>query len=512
MKILNAIGDWNPQLVREWQGRFQPWNVVAAFCLSIVGQFTFLSVRFASLPATYSQTHRYCAGKGANPLCLKNNWGQPLINWQVWWHDNFSHLTRCILTVLIVGGVYLLISNLIYEERRGTLNFVRLSPRTNHDIVLGKLLGVPTLLYVALATALPLHLWAAVQGQIPWTHVLGTYGAGFASCAFFFSGALLWGLTTTVFGNLQPWVGAGFIATIVSTLTSIDVSQYVSPDLAWMMAFSPMVLIEKPHYDSTWFGLPYLGGVSFLTLFKVGFFGIWTAWVWEALDRRFRNANTTVLSKLQSYGFTACLVGSLVGFSWGLSANYTSTLFFGISFFMSLVVAMLITPNRQTLQEWARYRRSAAKRQPLVRDLLLGEKSPALLAIALNMAIVVAILASTVATTEILDTLTLGGSVLVLAAIFQMMLMSRTSNPALWAISLMGVLVFVPLFVAAAFSNTNSAVWLLTAMPWIGEDAVLLYMGFMGQMLAVAICALRLNRQLKRLGASASRELMQGVG
>jgi hypothetical protein len=541
MKLLDKIGDWNPQLIREWQGRFQPWNVVGAFALSVLGQFIFWSTRYSKLPLPHYEAHPYCTGGQSNQYygggsidgkayhCLQDAANVNLVNWQLWWRDNFVFLTQCLVIAVIVAGVYLLISNLVYEERRGTLNFVRLSPRTNREIVLGKLLGVPILVYIALAVALPLHIWAAVQGKVPLSLLLGTYLVGAASCFFFYSGAILWSLTTSALGNLQPWVGAGFVAFTVGGLVNTANYNLQSP-LSWVGAFTPTFLlndvVNSPSFyrTVTWFNLPFFVNSTSVTVFSTVYFLGWSYWVWQAIDRRFRTPNATALSKAQSYCFTACLVGSLLGFAWREESTSQFSGYMFISFVMSLVVMMLITPNRQTLQEWARYRRSVprSEQRSLLSDLLWGEKSPALLAVAVNMAIgaallYVAIMRLSDKTGEIIAVafmpLFLMGVILVLAAVFQVMLMWRTAKPALWAASTLGILLVCPVIGAGVFASVMPEVWLLTALPWLGTSlpVTTMLLGVLGQLSMFALLTYRLTRQLNQAGESASKALLNSA-
>jgi hypothetical protein len=541
MKLLDWIGDRNPQLLREWQGRTQPWNVMGALALSIVGQLIFLSNRYSSLPAVYSDSHLYCTGEQIDSVrswgsalpfskCIKDGVGGSLINWSPWWRDNFGYLTQCLIVGLVIAGVYLLISNLVYEERRGTLNFVRLSPRSNRELLLGKLLGVPVLLFLALAIALPLHLWSAVQGNISLGIVLGVYLMGAMSCFFFYSGAVLWSLTTSALGNFQPWVGAGFAAVTIGGLVSFTPYGLQSP-FAWIGAFSPTLILNyvthTPGYSTRggWFNLPlYDHGIS-VTLVSLLYLAVWSYWVWQAIDRRFRNPNATTLSKTQSYYFTTCLIVSLIGFGWGDAADSSMQGYLFLSFVMALVVMMLITPNRQTLQEWARYRHNLPRQeQGLWSDLLWGEKSPALLAVAVNLAIVTVFLYGLFQRLAVkfydesqlsFAPLLMAGTILTLAAVFQVMLMGRSPKAALWAVSTLGVLLVFPAIVAAAFARVNSAVWLLTAFPWLASESVVpvttILMGLFGQLSIFMMLVYRLNRQLDRAGASASKALLGGV-
>ncbi len=90
------------------------------------------------------------------------------LNMQMWWRDHwqyiFSTLTIVFIFTLLVAGTYLLIDNLAKEERRGTLNFIRLSPQPATSVLIGKMLGVPILVYLFIIAALPFHLFA---GGVP---------------------------------------------------------------------------------------------------------------------------------------------------------------------------------------------------------------------------------------------------------------------------------------------------------------------------------------------------------
>jgi ABC-type transport system involved in cytochrome c biogenesis permease component len=73
---------------------------------------------------------------------------------------------------LLVAGVYALASNFKQEKKRGTLNFLRLSPQKARSIIVGKLLGVPVLVYLGVLCAVPLQMYAAHSAQIARANVL----------------------------------------------------------------------------------------------------------------------------------------------------------------------------------------------------------------------------------------------------------------------------------------------------------------------------------------------------
>ena len=113
---------------------------------------------------------------------------------QMWWRDHWEYifltLSAVFIFVLLVGGTYLLINNLAQEENRGTLNFIRLSPQSEKNILIGKMLGVPILVYIVTFAAFPLHFIAGRSANIATSYILFFYTILAASCIFFYSLAL----------------------------------------------------------------------------------------------------------------------------------------------------------------------------------------------------------------------------------------------------------------------------------------------------------------------------------
>jgi hypothetical protein len=106
LNLLDRVGNWNAQLFREIKGRLKVRNVALTVAISLLSQL----------------------------LLLFYGWSQI--------HIIFSSLSMFVLFALLVVGTYMLISDLAREERRGTLNFIRLSPQSTQSILLGKMLGV----------------------------------------------------------------------------------------------------------------------------------------------------------------------------------------------------------------------------------------------------------------------------------------------------------------------------------------------------------------------------------
>jgi len=76
--------------------------------------------------------------------------------------------------------------------------------------LVGKLLGVPILLYLVAGLAAPLHLWSGLAAEIPLSLILSFYGVLIASCLFFYSAALLFGLVGSWLGGFLGWAVAQF--------------------------------------------------------------------------------------------------------------------------------------------------------------------------------------------------------------------------------------------------------------------------------------------------------------
>src|SRR4028118_1352066 len=176
LHLLDEIGNWNPQLFREIKGRLNRSNMAIVSALSLSAQL---------LPFMYFSA--------------------------MLWLGIFTFLSIFSVLALLVAGTYMLVSDLDKEERRGTLNFIRLSPQSAKTIFLGKILGVPILLYLATILAVPLHLYAGLAAQIPLNEILCFYTAVAASCALFYSSAMLFGLTTSWLGGFQPWLASATV-------------------------------------------------------------------------------------------------------------------------------------------------------------------------------------------------------------------------------------------------------------------------------------------------------------
>lgn len=556
MKVnwFDRLGDWNPQLLREIKGRFKPRNLMIAGAISLLGQFLLLRVAQTGLPIAKPgglnlEWSRYCTGNRVvddRYECLTDvvNF---VINWQLWWLDVFVVLSLIGIFALLVGGTYMLVSDLANEERRDTLNFVRLSPQSPHSILLGKLLGVPILLYIVAILALPLHLWAGLSAQIPFGMILSFYGLLIAGCVFFYSGALLFGLVSSWLGGFQAWLGSGTVLSLLCFAVDYRTGRIDHTPADWLNLFSPSVILPQliaatnldynSHLpvvtDLEWFYLPMGANILASVGLALINYGSWTYWIWQGLQRRFHNPGKSVFSKGQSYLLVASLEVMMIGFaatspkfpfSTELSFNFKELLAFNLLLFLGLIVAL--TPQKQALQDWARYRRERYSRKgfwskSLVEDLIWGEKSPAIVAIALNLAIAATMLIlQIVFVLQDIDkqpaflSLVIGANlILIYAAIAQMLLFMRSQKQALWITGTLGAAISLPpaiLSLLAIESYQVPGLWLFTPFAWNAIEQAstsTIFLALLGQWIGFTLCTLQVTRQLQRAGESASKAL-----
>ncbi|NJN72272.1 MAG: hypothetical protein HC799_05355 [Limnothrix sp. RL_2_0] len=227
-KLLNLIGDWNPQLFRELKGRFTRRNMAIAIGASLATQLLLVLSYLGSLPDPIESKYRYsryCTGNldTYSPIreCLRSSpVGDWFVNWQLWNFDLFMALSITGIGILLIIGSHLINADLTKEEHRGTLGFVRLSPQPAQKIILGKILGVPSLVYLGIALALPLHFFVGLQAHIaaPWIAMVDFMAI--AACFTCFSVAVLWSfIGQEFFGGFQTWLYSGSLGFYLMIMT-----------------------------------------------------------------------------------------------------------------------------------------------------------------------------------------------------------------------------------------------------------------------------------------------------
>ncbi|MEG4217231.1 hypothetical protein QUA27_16995 [Microcoleus sp. Pol14C6] len=556
LNLLDKIGNWNPQLFREIKGRLKMGNIAIASALSLSGQlllFMYFRAQIPVPPANGEYTnpiyHRFCtldeAANSYEKICVRDAFSNFVINWREWWLEIFVWLSIFSVLALLVAGTYLLVSDLDKEERRDTLNFIRLSPQSAKTIFLGKILGVPILLYLATILAIPLHLYAGLAAQIPLNEILCFYIAVVASCALFYSSAMLFGLTTSWLGGFQPWLGSATVfvvfgmSVIQLTRTAWDLLTFLSPIpiLRYLLfgvgvnnnhAFKWLVAnLDKLQ----WFYSPVGTNIASVLALSLLVCGTGTYWMWQGWQRRFPNPTATVLSKRQSYLVVICCQLIILGFGLQSSlasyGNSSGLLVVNLLMFLTLIAAL--TSDRQSLYDWARYRQQIVpssqklwRRYPLL-DLIWSEKSPAGVAIAINLLSSVIILTPLTLFQKI-ETQEFGGVIcclnliLIYAAITQLFLFTKTRNQEIWAAGTVGSAILLPPLILSMLlltpekapifwlSSTFASFWSSSSLVASGNTILF---SILSQWTVLVLLNLKLRSQLRLAGQSASKALLK---
>lgn len=619
LNLIDRLGSWNPQLVRELKGRLNVFNVAIAVVTSLLGQLLLFLYQLREFPGNnYSVNSKYCGlgipyyeqtanlrrqydqlqeqlgryngAKNYNPAkidelggkiaqlkqkmddldtIIKNRVCPPNeIDMQLWWRDHYEYIFLALSGIfaftLLVAGTYLLINNLAQEERRGTLNFIRLSSQSEASILTGKILGVPILIYIFTALAVPLHLYSGVSAQIPLSRILIFYGVLIASCIFFYTVALLFGLVNSWLGSFQAPLGSGTVLAfllITKNMASLPTGDgYINEPIEWLYLLSPFLQIAylfpkifNGPILTTWyfFNLPIGASVVNFIGFSLLNYALCTYWFWQGLKRCFRNPNATILSKRQSYLLVAWFQVMIWGFivqevtrfsfngnsdgPYQIIGNLFLLYFFNFVLLCGLIA--VLSPQRQALQDWARYRHQKVSNRHLLQDLIWGEKSPALVAMAINLVIattpfVVWVLLLPAGrdniytnrfywwlpegidkTKLLLPSALLISMMMICATIAQIILLMKTPKRSLGAIgAIAATLLLTPIILAVLGinSSTSHIWWLFSIFPWAGiqyATTTTIFMVFLGELCVLALLILQLRRQLRKAGESASKAL-----
>lgn len=418
-KWIDQIGDWNPQLFRELKGRVKAKSLGLMALVSGMIQGLLLMSFKGSLPSGDMQVNRYCDGTApvgwdpqdylfnSNEWCVRDLLGQVRINWPLWWTEIFLTLSFLGFFALLIGGTYLLIQDLGKEQKQGTLNFVTLSPQPAIAIALGKILGVPAFLYGVVGFALPLHFWAGLRGGIPLHLLVMFYGVIAACCLFFYSVAMLYGLVGQGGTALKAWSASGalFYLSSFSTMFVLNERIHVANFFDGLMLLNPLHMLTYLvkataianrvgwlQYDNireiSFFRLYLWNSVLEATLAHLVIYGVGIYWFAQAFKRKFHNAQGSMFSKKQSYGLTTTLMVFILGFTvqtpmttfdsdysdW--LVNFMILAIWGMLYLFSLI--SMVSPAYQSVQDWSRYQNHG------VTEWILGERSPAFWAIAIN--------------------------------------------------------------------------------------------------------------------------------
>ncbi|MFM6136783.1 MAG: ABC transporter permease, partial [Sphaerospermopsis kisseleviana] len=385
-------------------------------------------------------------------------------------------------------------------------------------------------------TAIPLHFWAGHSANIATSYILSYYTILAGSCAFFYSAALLFGLVSRWFSTFQPWLGSGaLLVFLFMTMTMVSSYGEFNNPLTWIRFFAPWDITNylfpnlfRSYQDSSinkleFFFLPI--GKSFITIvsFHLVNYGICSYGIWQAMKRCFRNADSTILSKGQSYLFVGFAQIMFLGLTIpGVDNKYDVGMIFLTSLFnfvLVLALTIILSPHRQTIQDWARYRHQNHRNKSLLEDLVFGEKSPAIVAIAINLLIasiptMIWIVFSpddfynqNIDKSKVILAMILALSLmLIYATIAQLMLLMKNPKRYVWAVGTVGVAMFLPLIILSVLGispSENPTLWLFSSFPWGAIEytqTTTIFMALLADFTVVALLNFQLNRKITILG------------
>ncbi len=518
--LLDRIGEYNPQLMREIKSRMSWRNVIIMTFVSFMAQLMVLVSQATKLPEmTTKRNHYYGQYCFYTPNvnyslsgCKVDAAGLPVIDWLKWWNDTALGLSAVMAVGLIAGGVYLLASNFSQEERRGTLNFIRLTPQQASSVIGGKILGVPLLVYIGTALALPLQFHAVQQANLSKSGILGWDILMSSLAILLYLGAVL----ATMWFKAQSILLAGIAMSLSYPLV------YVST-----MWYDP-----SNHRHINWYGLKLGNGLfSYLLLSGVTAAGIY--WLYQALQRRYLKPTATVLSKKQSYLWSAMYHAGMAGFAvfglgsvrlpLGLDRDYMVSPITSIfSFAWLLLLIPLLLPSQQSLVEWSRQRPVSNKKgRSLLADLTIHEKSPAMLAVVINIAIAVAvwlplILIGNNGFWHLMPKILLGITMttalaIIYSTITHWVLFWKVNQRYAWMTGVVGSLVFLPVIFGVVLStgggNKHEIPFLFSPFLWTSLEATSGFISLIICAFLVCVAAglnLKLWRGLNKVGRSES--------
>ncbi|MEA5515270.1 hypothetical protein [Nodularia sp. UHCC 0506] len=499
----SKLNELNPQFLRELKGRLKPRTLLLAIIISFIAQVIFIE------QATINDTRFY----------------QVVFDW-------FSLIA---VSVLLVSGSHALINDIANEEKRGTLNFIRLSPQSSQSVLFGKMLGVPIFWYIVILLAIPFHLWLGINANLPWHQILIFYVIVLAASIFYYSGALLFSLVGSWLGRFQAGLSSGFIIVFL-LLTQRDLYGRMTDFLVILRLINPQYFIPSSSNNFSlvgfrWFGLPLGNNFAIVAGFSLLVYSIGTYFIWQSIERCYHAPHATMLSKKQSYFLTTSFTAITLGCVNSLNKeSLISLIFLNFGLFLYLIAAL--TPNRQTLQDWARYQHIYRAKHPgkrkLIKDLIWGEKSPAILAIAINAVIVITSLSISISLSfnhgiEILNAVVAVifafSLLLIYAAFAQLMLFMKNEQRLLWTnTTLAAVICLPPIVLGILLSNTNHQfMWLFSIVGpaiilWppnnLPLSAMMTFLAILAHATILGLLLFQTKRLLQKAGESATKALL----
>jgi hypothetical protein len=477
--------------------------------------------------------------KGYSDYCLGAARAGCRTDWRSWWAAIFAVLTGILPYALYVPGAYALVNDIAQETQKGTLNFLRLSPRSSQNILIGKLLGVPILGYFSFLLLLPLHLISGLLGGVSIGTALSLYWTTGVWAALLFTASMFAGFSggaqTRTLG-ISGASGIGAVALIVFA----GVPGIGLLNLLFFGRWSAGLGTVERLPSIPWFGLLVNQNWLLAHIFIYGNIALLTYWLWRVLQRTFRKPTATVLSKRQGYAIVTYVLLLAIGFMVPgrlVPGGNNGTLGFtqlaivaSIAVYGALPLIFMLSTPRQTILDWFRGRQEIAiaqraanispgkRRSEQIRDRLFGDKSPGVAAI-----LICALIAHTLISLLLPATgKSFGAAVLGLAlsvtlvanyaVLVQLMLLLGTAKPYVWAVGSLAFAIVLPGF-CMAIPGLNLLAGYFTPGLWfllyeasfqrgLDPSMVLAFVAWGVMMVLLAVQGLILRDRLRRLSRS----------
>ena len=377
-----------------------------------------------------------------------------------------------------------------------------------------------------IAPFIPLHLAVGLTagGSLP---LIASWYVSIGSIWFLLSSAAVLYVLLGGIGAILTVIAVAY--PICVTLLTINLFTSATIDRAeWLVTIGKYI---------SWFGLPIVSSAIFFNAFGTGCCLVASYWVWQALERRYLNPTATTIGKSQSYLINLCFQLWIAGFVLPslLHSNYfTEGTIMGLAGMDAIVLSLLIPmllPSKQALQDWSRHRRERIAHQhhqfwqrELVQDLIHNDKSPALLAIAINigMAMILWIPASiftfhTLGVRFLASGCLAASLILIYAAIAHLGLFLKVRKRNVWIMAIVAGVMLLPLVGAFILSPdrapTGIAAIMLLFSPlaslWMMQLSVgTILATFAAQLLLLSALTHQLQRKLQSVGQSHSNKLL----
>jgi hypothetical protein len=483
------IGDWNPQLLRELKSRLNWRNGSIAIVISMVSQLILVLSQYSKLTQNsiiersqfYGFPDRYCVAilKGK---CTTDISGNIEIDWPKWWGVLAVNISWGIFFGLIVGGVYLLASSFSQEEKRGTIDCIRLTPQKASSFFIGKMLGVPALVYLGSALAIPLQFYAAQQAGIARSHLLGWDLLMVVVAILLYQGAIL----AIIWFKSQP--------ILLTVATVFIVNRVLVLGTYW---YKPLNYYESVGVMS-WGRL----NLGYCLLYFSLASGIY--WLSQAMKCCYLRPTAVVLSKKQSYLWSANFHLIALGFyiyrefyfapGVGGSSTCSACAYIyipPITFFVWLLLLIpMLLPRPQSLLEWSR--RYPQKSKKRLHSMIWDDQSPGILAVGINGAIALVMWNLLLLRYLNWEHWTLEQTIFILSMVIAILLYVacsaiahwisfwQVSNRSVWRVVLIGSFLFLPpLFLRQMFPISSDEIdthnRILAGLSWLYQPGMFVH-------------------------------------